>query len=117
TYGGGVEQAGSADKLNTRVTTGVQGLDEILNGGLLPGRAYLLTGRPGTGKTLFGLQFLRGAGAKEKPLFISFMQTEAHLKEDAESAGIDANDISFLDLTADADVFSQVQTYDLFSPS
>lgn len=38
-----------------RVSTGLTGLDEILNGGLEPGRVYCLAGRPGMGKSAVGL--------------------------------------------------------------
>ena len=38
--------------------TGVPGLDDILCGGLAPGRIFLLEGSPGTGKTTTALQFL-----------------------------------------------------------
>jgi len=41
-----------------RLSTGILGLDQILHGGLIPGRAYLVRGRPGTGKTTLGLHFL-----------------------------------------------------------
>ena len=37
--------------LPMRLPTGIAGLDEILGGGLIPARAYLLRGGPGTGKT------------------------------------------------------------------
>ena len=47
----------------SRLSTGVSGLDEVLRGGLIPGRAYLVRGGPGTGKTTLGLHFLTaGAG-------------------------------------------------------
>ena len=42
----------------TRAATGIEGLDDILNGGLKPHRVYLLEGSPGTGKTTISLQFL-----------------------------------------------------------
>ncbi len=42
-----------------RVQTGVVGLDEILHGGLIPERLYLMDGNPGSGKTTFALHFLR----------------------------------------------------------
>jgi circadian clock protein KaiC len=41
-----------------RSSTGIEGLDEILQGGLVPCRAYLVRGGPGTGKTTLGLHFL-----------------------------------------------------------
>jgi len=39
-----------------RVSTGIQGLDQILHGGFLPGRVYLVHGQPGAGKSTFLLQ-------------------------------------------------------------
>jgi circadian clock protein KaiC len=36
----------------------VEGLDDILGGGLEPYRLYLIEGEPGTGKSTLGLQFL-----------------------------------------------------------
>jgi circadian clock protein KaiC len=44
-----------------QISTGVKGLDEMLNGGFPRGRAILLSGGPGTGKTIFSLQFLASA--------------------------------------------------------
>ncbi len=37
-----------------RVPTGIPGLDQVLRGGLVGGAAYLVAGRPGTGKTTLG---------------------------------------------------------------
>src|SRR3712207_2759031 len=39
-----------------RVPTGVPGFDVLLNGGFLKGGMYLLSGQPGSGKTVFGNQ-------------------------------------------------------------
>ena len=47
----------------TRQSTGITGLDEILGGGLVEGRSYLLSGGPGTGKTILGLTFLTTGAA------------------------------------------------------
>jgi len=41
-----------------RVSTGIQKLDQMLGGGLLKGRTYLVTGETGVGKTILSLQFL-----------------------------------------------------------
>lgn len=38
-----------------RLSTGIAGLDYILMGGLIPQRAYLVRGGPGSGKTTLGL--------------------------------------------------------------
>lgn len=42
----------------SRISTGIEGLDKMLNGGLIPGRAYLVKGGPGTGKTTLAVHFL-----------------------------------------------------------
>jgi circadian clock protein KaiC len=99
-----------------RISTGIPGLDEILRGGFLANRTYLITGSPGTGKTVLGLQVLGASPQPAKTLFISFNQREEHVRQDAASVAVDAGAISFLDLTAEAEIFTQVQTYDIFSP-
>ncbi|NJE61523.1 recombinase [Thermococcus sp. 21S7] len=58
-----------------RVSTGVPGLDDVLSGGFLPGRTYLIVGPPGSGKTTLGIQFLvEGAKNGERGLFISLFK-------------------------------------------
>ena len=72
-----------------RVTTGVKGLDEMLNGGFLPGSMVLVRGAPGTGKTSLALQFLiHGAAKHDEPgLLISFEEFPSSLYRDAEALG------------------------------
>src|SRR5262249_28499854 len=41
-----------------RVTTGIKGLDEMIEGGLISGSTTLVAGPPGSGKTIMGLEFL-----------------------------------------------------------
>ena len=48
-----------------RVKSGIKGLDPLIDGGFLDGHAILVCGAPGTGKTIFGLQFLY-KGVKEE---------------------------------------------------
>jgi len=56
-----------------RLSTGVPGLDESLEGGIPKGFAVIVTGPPGTGKSTFCMQFLMaGARNDEKCLFFSF---------------------------------------------
>jgi len=72
----------------TRVVTGVAGLDEMLSGGLVPGSTVLVRGAPGCGKTSLGLQFLvHGARNNDPGLFISFEEFPASIHRDAESLG------------------------------
>ena len=55
-----------------RVATGVAGFDGLVQGGLPAGSNILLTGRPGTGKTIFALQYLyNGALKGENGIYIS----------------------------------------------
>ncbi|MGH7009865.1 MAG: ATPase domain-containing protein, partial [Caulobacteraceae bacterium] len=64
-----------------RVSTGNEGLDDILGGGFDADRLYLLEGRPGTGKTTVALQFLReGARKNERVLYISLAETRRELE-------------------------------------
>jgi len=72
-----------------RVTTGIKGLDEMLNGGFTPSSMVLVRGAPGTGKTSLALQFLVHGATKhnESGLLISFEEFPTSLYRDAESLG------------------------------
>src|ERR1035437_641943 len=74
-----------------KVFTGIQGLDEITGGGLPRGRPTLISGGAGSGKTLFGLEFLvRGATQYNEPgVFVSFEETIPDLTKNAASLGFD----------------------------
>ncbi|ASJ02846.1 recombinase [Thermococcus profundus] len=66
-----------------RVPSGVPGLDELIGGGFLPGRVYLVTGPPGSGKTTIGVQFLvEGAKNGEKGVFISLVENPKIILQD-----------------------------------
>lgn len=100
-----------------RLSTGIAGLDEILNGGLIPQRTYMIRGPPGAGKTLFGLQYLRaGVDTDEDLLFIALEEGADDIKQNAKSIGLDTSEIAFLDLSPGSDVFVDDQTYDIFAP-
>src|SRR5436309_2026512 len=102
----------------TRVSTGIDGLDNILNGGLIPQRAYLVHGPPGAGKTILGMHFLAaGASTGEHPLMITFGQPEDHVRADAASIGLNIDGVHILDLTPTPETFFETQTYDIFSPT
>jgi len=71
--------------------TGIQGLDEITNGGLPQFRTSLVCGSAGCGKTLLAMQFLvNGATFYNEPgVFMSFEENESELTENFSSLGID----------------------------
>ena len=60
---------------NTRLTTGIAGLDDLLGGGLLPGTLTVVVGSTGIGKTQFGLQFARAGLQQEGASGIIFDMT------------------------------------------
>lgn len=102
----------------TRMSIGIQGLDDIMMGGLIARRAYLLHGSPGSGKTLVGLHFLTaGAAIGETALFITMGEPEDQIRANASAVGLDTSGVQFLDLAPSPDFFSQVQAYDIFSPA
>ncbi len=102
----------------TRISTGIPGLDEILHGGLIPERNYLVRGDPGTGKTILGMNYLSiGDDAGESVLFVNLEETETAIRNNAKTLGIDLSSVPFLDLSPDSTVFSDEQSYDIFTPS
>lgn len=73
-----------------RLTTGVPGLDELVNGGLYRASATLVLGPAGTGKSLLGLQFLAEGGARgEHGLLISLEEPASQVIAGAATVGID----------------------------
>jgi circadian clock protein KaiC len=74
-----------------KIPTGIQGLDEISEGGFPKGRTILICGSAGCGKTLFGIQFLvKGIEESEEPgVFISFEESKNDLSQNVKSFGID----------------------------
>lgn len=71
-----------------RISTGVEGLDEMLQGGLIPGRTYLVKGGPGSGKTTLGVQFImEGVKNGEKCLYMTLEESPKSLKENVAKFG------------------------------
>jgi circadian clock protein KaiC len=79
----------------TKCPTGIQGLDEILFGGLPAGRPTLITGAAGAGKTLFSMEFLvRGATQFGEPgVFMAFEETGPELAANVRSLGFDLDEL------------------------
>jgi circadian clock protein KaiC len=103
---------------SARLSTGLVGLDEILYGGLIPQRAYLVRGGPGTGKTILGLHFLSaGAQRGERCLFITLDEPEERVRANAASVDIALRDVAFLDLSPSPEIFARGESYDIFTPA
>jgi KaiC/GvpD/RAD55 family RecA-like ATPase len=73
------------------VETGIQGVDSILNGGLVENATVLISGNPGTGKSIFGIQFIYNGAREfdEKGIYLSFEENEADIREAAHSIGFE----------------------------
>ena len=81
------------------MSTGIEGLDEVLHGGLPTGRIYLVYGDAGTGKTTVGMQFLMaGAAAGKKCLGITLLQTLTELEDIIGSHGWDTDGVILTEL-------------------
>ena len=85
-----------------RLKTGVPGLDDILAGGLIPERLYLIDGNPGSGKTTFALQFLlEGVRRGEKCLYVTLSETRVELEDGAASHGWSLEGVDIVELVPD----------------
>jgi circadian clock protein KaiC len=74
-----------------KARTGIEGFDEITKGGLPSGRPTLVVGGPGSGKTMFAMEFLvNGAQSFNEPgVFFSFEESEEELVQNVTSLGFD----------------------------
>ena len=69
-----------------RASTGVDGIDALLDGGLPRDRLYLVSGPPGSGKTTFSAQFVtQGVAEGERGLYVSMHETLTDLRADLSS--------------------------------
>lgn len=101
-----------------RVSSGLPGLDELLNGGLIAQRSYMVSGESGAGKTIAGYHFLdAGIEAGESTLYVAFEETAADVRTNAASLGFDLDDVTVLDLSTDPEWFRGDNQYTVFRPS
>ena len=101
-----------------RCATGIEGMDDILGGGLPRGAFYLIEGDPGSGKTTLAMQFLlEGVRRGEKALYITLSETKDELLRVAQSHGWSLDDIPLVELSAiDTLIRPEAQTT-VFHPS
>jgi len=83
-----------------KLATGIAGLDKMLNGGVIEGRPYLVVGGPGSGKTIFCVQFLmEGLKKGEKCLYVTLEEPAEELRENMALFGWDISKVPILDLS------------------
>jgi circadian clock protein KaiC len=105
--------------VHAKAPTGITGFDEITGGGLPHGRTTLMTGGPGSGKTIFAMQFLvHGAQiCKEPGIFVAFEETPKRIVANFENFGwklaeLRKKKLFFLDAQPGADLM-QLGDFDL----
>ena len=87
---------------HVRIATGVEGLDEMLGGGLLPARPYLLVGPPGSGKTTIAMQFLlKGIRQGEEVLYVTLDEPPNELRSNFRSFPKDIDKVWVFDAIPD----------------
>ncbi len=100
------------------LSTGIAGLDDVLNGGFSQGRTFLIEGKPGTGKTTIALEFLRaGAAAGERCLYITLSETEDELRSSAATHGWKLDGVKVFELLPPENLLSVDQQQSLLYSS
>ncbi|NWG09903.1 MAG: circadian clock protein KaiC [Nitrososphaerales archaeon] len=77
--------------MNNKVPTGIEGLDELMDGGFLRGKNIVISGVPGSGKTLFCVDFLyRGVKYNDEPgVYVTLEESPESIIENMMGFGID----------------------------
>lgn len=101
-----------------RCSTGIAGLDDVLHGGFLPDRLYLVEGMPGSGKTTLAFQFLfEGVRLGEPCLYVTLSETEEEIGAVAESHGWSLDGITIREMVPSPDALNPAEQYTVFHPS
>lgn len=101
-----------------RYKTGIQGFDDILNGGFPENRLYLMQGEPGTGKTTLAFQFLlEGIAQGQRCLYISFSESREELQSVADSHNWDISALDMLELGSIEEQLKPESQNTIFYPS
>lgn len=101
----------------TQLSSGIGGLDSLLQGGFVSNRLYLAIGAPGTGKTMLGTHFLAtGRESGENDLFVHGEESRHDLIVNAAELGVDIAGVDFLDIGPESEFFAQSQSYDIVKP-
>ncbi len=103
---------------SARLTTGIPGLDLILDGGFPKERVYLIEGEPGTGKTTLAIQFLlEGLRNGETSLYITLSETREELEAVVASHGWSLDGLNIHELVAPVDSLTPDTQYTIFHPA
>jgi circadian clock protein KaiC len=101
-----------------RTATGVEGLDEVLCGGFIRNRMYLVEGSPGVGKTTLAMRFLlEGVRRGERVLYVALSETRDELEEVARSHGWSLEGVDIVELSQVENLFNVRAQNTLFQPA
>ncbi len=101
-----------------RSQTGIAGLDDVLCGGLLANRLYLIDGDPGSGKTTLSMQYLiEGVKAGDRCVYVTLSETRDELTAGAVSHGWSLEGIEIMELVADKFELGDESQVTMFSPA
>src|ERR1041384_4369320 len=99
-------------------STGIDGLDHLLSGGLPAHRLYVVEGDPGSGKTTFALQFLReGVRLGQRVLYVTLSETLEELNDVAISHNWTLDGINLLELNSLSERLEEDANYTVYHPS
>jgi circadian clock protein KaiC len=100
------------------LSSGIEGLDDVLCGGFTPHRMYLCEGSPGSGKTTLGLQFLNaGVLNGEKVLYVTLSESGEELRDIASAHGWNLQGFQLRELIPSERSLDPDDQYTVFHPS
>jgi circadian clock protein KaiC len=77
-----------------KIPTFIAGLDDILNGGIPENRTTIISGGPGCGKSIFGIEFLYNGAIKGHPgIYVTFEERADAVRQNALTMGWDLSEL------------------------
>ena len=107
--------SGVGTNLENTITSGVDGLDDVLVGGFRRNRCYLIQGVPGSGKTTLALQFLRAGASRGEPvLYVTLSETAEELRASAQSHGWSLDGVTLREIMPSEDALDPGEASTMF---